>query len=224
MMASRDIILARIRRSLGVSGSDTTRLAAVADRLAHHRRGPIPARGQIDAEARTGLFIDRATAVMSTVVRVADRQAVPAAIADYLRERNLPAAVRSGDDPRLAALPWSDGAQIEIKRGASTGDDLVCVSQADAGVAETGTLVLTSGAGNPSTLNFLPDHHIVVVEAKDVAGDYESALDVIRARSPEGALPRTINFVTGPSRSADIEETLLLGAHGPRSLHIIVIG
>ncbi|MEI9915983.1 MAG: LUD domain-containing protein [Methylovirgula sp.] len=39
-----------------------------------------------------------------------------------------------------------------------------------------------------------------------------------------GAMPRTVNFITGPSRSADIEQTLLLGAHGPRALHIIIVG
>ena len=91
-------------------------------------------------------------------------------------------------------------------------------------VAESGTLVLTSGVDNPTTLNFLPETAIVVVDAADIAGDYETVWDRLRAETGEAPLPRTVNWVNGPSRSADIEQTLLLGAHGPRSLHVIVVG
>jgi L-lactate dehydrogenase complex protein LldG len=98
------------------------------------------------------------------------------------------------------------------------------VSHAFAAVAETGTLVLTSGADNPTTLNFLPDVHIVVVAARDVAPDFESALTRLRGRFGAGVMPRAVNMITGPSRSADIEQTLILGAHGPRKLHVVVVG
>jgi L-lactate dehydrogenase complex protein LldG len=101
---------------------------------------------------------------------------------------------------------------------------LSSVSHAFAGVAETGTLVLTSGADNPTSLNFLPDNHIVVIDAKDVAGDYESVWQRLREKFGEAVMPRTANLITGPSRSADIEQTLILGAHGPRRLHVIVVG
>ena len=97
-------------------------------------------------------------------------------------------------------------------------------SHAFAGVAETGTLVLLSGPDNPTTLNFLPDTHIVMLSADDVAGDYETVWRRLRERYGPGALPRTVNLITGPSRSADIEQTLILGAHGPRALHILVVG
>ena len=90
-------------------------------------------------------------------------------------------------------------------------------------MAETGTLILVSGAENPTTLNFLPDNHIVVVNAKDIAGDYETVWQNLRRAYGKGQMPRTVNMVTGPSRSGDIEQTILLGAHGPRSLHIIVV-
>jgi L-lactate dehydrogenase complex protein LldG len=98
------------------------------------------------------------------------------------------------------------------------------VSHAFAAVAETGTLVLTSGADNPTTLNFLPDVHIVVVGARDFASDFESALARLRGRFGAGTMPRAVNMITGPSRSADIEQTLILGAHGPRKLHVMVVG
>jgi L-lactate dehydrogenase complex protein LldG len=79
-------------------------------------------------------------------------------------------------------------------------------------------------ADNPTTLNFLPEVHIVVVRGDDILGDYETAWDMIRVRYGRGTMPRAVNLVTGPSRSADIEQTLLLGAHGPRRLHIVLVG
>jgi L-lactate dehydrogenase complex protein LldG len=156
-----------------------------------------------------------------TVERVTEPSDIPAAVAAFLRRHNLPLAVRHGDDPRLAALPWEPGA-FEVRRGASDGSDLAAVSHAFAAVAETGTVVLLSGPDNPTTLNFLPDIHIVVVDAADVASDFESVMVRLRERFGPGALPRTVNMITGPSRSADIEQTLILGAHGPRKLHVIL--
>src|SRR6202035_3300230 len=132
--------------------------------------------------------------------------------------------IRHGDDPLLAAVPWGRAGTLEVRRGASDGSDLAAVSHAFAAVAETGTLVLTSGPDNPTTLHFLPDVNIVAVRASEIAADFETAMARLRERFGAGAMPRTVNMITGPSRSADIEQTLLLGAHGPRKLHVIVVG
>jgi L-lactate dehydrogenase complex protein LldG len=168
------------------------------------------------------LFRAQAEAAFATVAEVASAAAVPGAVADYLRGHNLPAALRLGHDPRLAAMPWGD-TSLAIERGPSDGGDLNAVSHAFGGVAETGTLIMVSGPDNPSTLNFLPDNHIIVLSAADILGDYESIWDRMRAAYGKGRMPRTVNMITGPSRSADIEQTLLLGAHGPRRLHIVVV-
>ncbi len=223
-MSARDAILARIRRSAGVTGDEAPRRAAVADRLQRAPRGVVPARAQLDPEARIALFLAKAEAVQATTLRLADAAGVPAAVAEYLRRHNLPQAVRMGEDPRLQAMEWASEPQLAIATGRSAGSDLACVSHAEAAVAETGTLALVSGPDNPTTLNFLPDHHVVVVDAATVVGDLESVFDGVRRRYGAGRMPRTLNFVSGPSRSADIEQTLLLGAHGPRSLHIILVG
>ncbi len=223
-MSSREAILGRVRRSLGVSVTDTTRLSAVGHRLAEHTVNVIPARGQLPAAERVALFVRKAGEVFASVERLESRNDIPSAVAEYLRSRNLPQAIRRGEDPRLASLPWEGEAQLAVTVGPSDGKDLVGLSHADAGVAETGTVVLTSGVANPTTLNFLPDHHIVVVDSSTIAGDYETVWNDLRRRFGVGLVPRTVNLVTGPSRSADIEETLLLGAHGPRSLHILVVG
>jgi L-lactate dehydrogenase complex protein LldG len=221
-MSARDAIFASIRHSLGVGPVDTPRRDAVAARLAQVPVGIIPRRGQGDAAERLATFKSEAERVQATVAEVATAADVPAEIARFLRENNLPATLRFGDDARLAAMPWSATA-LEIARGPSEGGDLNAVSAAFAAAAETGTLALVSGPDNPTTLNFLPDNHFVVVLAADVVADTESVFSRLRAVYGPGALPRTVNFITGPSRSADIEQTLLLGAHGPRRLHIVVV-
>jgi L-lactate dehydrogenase complex protein LldG len=128
-----------------------------------------------------------------------------------------------GADPRLAALPWQAEKSLQILHGPSAGNDEVGLSHAFGGVAETGTLVLASGPDNPTTLNFLPEHHIVVLDAADVAGDLETVLGRLRDAFGSGNLPRTVNLISGPSRSGDIDMKIILGAHGPRALHIIVV-
>ncbi|MBM6596570.1 LutC/YkgG family protein [Microvirga pudoricolor] len=222
-MSARDDILGNIRRSLGVTGKETIRRQMVADRLDRAPRGLIPARGQVQGRERVDLFKLQAEAALATVTEVATPAEVPQSIAAYLRDHNLPATLRMGDDPRLEAMPWSETA-LDMSQGPSRGSDLNAVSHAFAGVAETGTVVMVSGHENPSTLNFLPDNHIVVVAAKDLATDYESVWSKIRFAQGKGTMPRTVNWLTGPSRSGDIEQTLLLGAHGPRRLHIVLVG
>jgi L-lactate dehydrogenase complex protein LldG len=218
-MSARDEIFAQIRRSLHVTGTEGPRRAAVADRLARSPVGLIPERG------RGGLstFKEEAARSAATLAEVASAADIPAEIARYLREYNLPATLRIGADPRLAALPWAETA-LQLSHGPSDGHDLNAASVAFSGIAETGTLALTSGADNPTTLNFLPDNHIVVLFAEDVVGDLESVFAKLRQTYGKGQAPRTLNFITGPSRSADIEQTLLFGAHGPRRLHIVLVG
>ena len=223
-MTARDLILATVRRSLGVTGTEAPRRLDVASRLAGHPAGVVPARGQLPPAERLDLFARMVEAAAGTVERAAELADIPAAVAAFLRGHNLPLAVRHGDDPLLAAVPWGRAGTLEIRRGASDGSDLAAVSRAFGAVAETGTLVLTSGADNPTTLNFLPDVHVVIVDAADVASDFETAMARLRQRYGVGIMARTVNMITGPSRSADIEQTLILGAHGPRKLHVIVVG
>jgi L-lactate dehydrogenase complex protein LldG len=222
-MTARDDILRNIRRSLGVTGTEAPRLREVGDRLAGRPKGVIPALAQREGEARLELFRAKVLAASASFARLRSAHEAPAEIARYLREANLPATLRRGADKRLAALDFR-GVALEVSEGPSEGRDLNGLSHAFAAVAETGTLALTAGPANPTTLNFLPDNHIVLVAAQDVVSDVETVWTRLRTAYGEGAMPRVVNFVTGPSRSADIEQTLLLGAHGPRALHVIVIG
>jgi len=222
-MDGRTAILSKIRASLQATDTDEVRRAAVTTRLAQAPKGIIPARGQLPPPERVALFRAMAEKYNATTEHIHGLAAVPAIVSAYLKGNNLPAAIRIGTDPRLATAPWASQATLEIRHGASDGQDLAAVSHAFGAVAETGTLALLSGPDNPVTLNFLPEQHIVVVRAEEIAGDMETIWARLRA-AQGGSMPRTVNFITGPSRSADIEQTLLLGAHGPRALHIVIAG
>jgi len=217
---ARSAVLEALRRARRRDSNETDAAATVRARLASPRRNTIPARGQRDPAALVELFVAQAEAVDATVTRVSRVADVPGAVADYLRRENLPTRLRMAPDPNLDACPWGDAPLLEIVRGRGEASDMVSVTGAFAAIAETGTLMLLSGPDSPTTLNFLPDAHVVVVRAVDMVGCYEDAWDRVRAT---GRMPRTVNLITGPSRSADIEQTLQLGAHGPRWLHIVLV-
>lgn len=212
-MSARDAILARIARATG--GGDR---AAVDARLAGHPpSAPVPAGARTEGEARLARFIEKAKAVDATVSRLASLDELPAALAEELRARNLPAAVRTGADP-IFERDWGT-----VERTAGTGrlEEPATMSRAQLAMAETGTLLLASGPENPVTLTFLGETHFVVLAAQDICAGFEDMWAEWRAR---GLDPRTVNLVTGPSRSADIGQTLQLGAHGPVALHVFVVG
>ena len=135
---------------------------------------------------------------------------------------NLPGSVIMAPHPELQAIPWSARPLLTIREGRAEGTDAVSVQHGFAGIAETGTLMFPSAPERPVTLNLLADTAVVVLRASAVVGAYEEAWDRLRAEI--GGMPRNVMLVTGPSRSADIEQTLELGAHGPRRLHVVLVG
>ena len=221
MSDARDQILGALRRSLKRDGADNS-ATEINRRLAEHPRNLVPQRGQLPPEERIALFRGMLEDLSATSARVAPGE-VPAAVADYLKSENLPAALRMAPDPELEALPWSDQPLLEITKGPARESDPVSVTGGLAAIAESGTLVLHSGSAGPTTLNFLPENHIVVLAAERVLASYEDGWDLLREHIGEGVLPRTVNFITGPSRTGDIEQTIQLGAHGPRRLHVILV-
>lgn len=223
MSDTRAQVLGTIRQSLRRERPSASQQAEIEARLADPPRGPLPARGQLAPQARLQLFVAMAKEAACTITHVADRTAVPAAVAEYLARENLPAKLRVAPDAAVAELPWSTRPLLEITTGRSDGSDEVSLTPALAAIAETGTLMLTSGPERPTTLNFLPETHIVLLTADQVVGGMEEAWTRLRERYGRGVMPRTVNLVTGPSRSADIEQTLQMGAHGPRRLHIILV-
>lgn len=213
MTSARERILGTIKANRAAAGTGA---------LPHPGSGPEPRRAKLPAPEQRALFLRMASQAAASTAVAASRAEIPALIADYLKSHNLPAQLRLAPDPRITGLDWTSQPLLEVSSGGTEGDDLIAVTGAFSGVAETGTLALASGAEAPTLLNFLPENHIVVLDAKDLSGSYEDLWAKLKARY--GAeMPRTLNLVTGPSRSGDIEQTILMGAHGPKRLHIILL-
>ena len=226
MNGARGQILGSIRRSLGrdrLEGETRTILEA---RLGNPQAGIIPQRSRLDHAGQVDLFQEMAEAVQATVDRVENLSAVPDAVSRYLAGQNLPARIKMADHDLLKSLPWEQTPALTRLTGPTGGDDQVSLSAAFAGIAETGTAMLLSGPDGPTTLNFLPETHMVVLTESAIVGAYEEAWARLRRHCRETGLahlPRTVNLITGPSRTGDIEQTILLGAHGPHRLHIILV-
>jgi len=224
--AARDAILAGIRSALKRGPLAPQQQAELRARVAAHRRNLIPVRATaLDHAGQVDLFVAMAEDAQATVALVPSPAAAPQAVARYLAAENLPAELAMAPDPTLDNIPWHSLPLLRIRRGRAEAADVVGLTPCFAAIAETGTLMLTSGAHTPTTLNFLPDTHIVLVHADQVVATYEDGWDRLRAAGadPGSALPRTVNFITGPSRTGDIEQRIVLGAHGPRRLHILVV-
>ncbi len=203
-MSARERILTRVRRS--ENGGDIT----APDRIT-------PVQGLRAGKSAVEQFIAQAEAVHATTSRIAALDELPTALAAELRGRNLPASIRTGDD----AMFDRDWGTVERTTGPGRIAEPATMTRAVAASAETGSLVFTSGPDNPVTLNYLGETHFAVIDAADVHGGFEGVMSALRSA---GLTSRTVNFVTGPSRSADIGQTLQLGAHGPVALHIFVVG
>ena len=222
-----DAMLATVRRSLGRGALPADQTAMLRARLDRHPRGLIPARSRLPRGEQIALFVRNVEKEYGSVATVPDFAAVPGAIAEYLARQNLPTELVVAPHPELQALPWADRPLLRMRFGEAGAADVVSLQQAYAAVAETGTLVLPSAAERPTTLNLLVETEIVMLRASRVVGAYEEAWDLLRAEHGNGTdgrfMPRSVMLVTGPSRSADIEQSLELGAHGPRRLHVILV-
>jgi L-lactate dehydrogenase complex protein LldG len=221
--ARRAKIFDAVRSGLGREPRTGAR-EAVDERLRGQPRHLIPGRSRQNPEQLEALFADQLRAGNATVLDAASEDDVPRVIAAYLRGQNQPLAVRCGDDAWLGSLDWSKEPALAVSNGRADPADAVGLTHAVAGIAETGTLMLASGPENPVTVTFLPETSIVVLRRRDLVGPYESAFDRIRERYGRGMMPRTLNLVSGPSRTADVGGRLVTGAHGPRRFCVVLVG
>ncbi len=208
-MSARDNILARIGKARRTAGRD------IESEIRRHARGPVPPLAS-DLARRFG---EQAAKLSSDVARAETVAEVPGLVAQYLRQHNLPN--RGVCWPVLAPYDWRS-AGIELQARGARGDDMLGITGAFVGIAETGTLMLLSGPDTPATVSLLPETHIAVLDAERLVATMEQAWD--RLRLERGSLPRAVNFISGPSRTADIEQTVTLGAHGPYRVLIVIVG
>lgn len=213
-MTARDTILGRVRQGVG-KDDFAQRKAAAQALLAARSRGPQP--------VLSGGLVDRfrvkAESLSSTVEAVPDLRAAPAAVARYVAAQHLPPEIVM--TPDVASLEWAASGVRGVARAAHD-VDRVGVTACFCAVAETGTLMLLSGPDSPATVSLLPETHIALVDTARIVATMEDAFALLRAE--RGEIPRAINFISGPSRTGDIEQTIVLGAHGPCRVHLILIG
>ena len=208
-------MLGRMRRRLGRTAENAAAgRTAIEAVLARRAEGPRPDVGK-DLQAR---FVDRAEAMSTTGEIIAGLEEAPAAVARYLGGQKLPRAAVAW--PQLAGLDWA-GAGLRVDCRAAGGDDLVGITGVFCAVAETGSLVVLSGPDTPAANSLLPETHIALVPASRIVAGMEEAWRLLREEC--GELPRAVNFISGPSRTGDIEQTLVLGAHGPYRVHIVLV-
>lgn len=216
MSDPRARVLADIRAALRRTGPLPDSVAqALEDRLKRPGANLKPAIG-VDPIAQ---FIEKIESVHGRVSRVAGPDKVSEVVSAHLERFSLPLELVVAPDPALEDVVWSN--RLAIARRNAGADDRVSVTAAYAGVAETGSLVMLSSAHSPTTLNFLPDDHIIVVREADVVPHIEDVWE--RMRRESRGMPRTVNFITGPSKTGDIEQTIQEGAHGPRRLHVVLL-
>lgn len=219
---ARTQILSGIRRALRRDMLSGAGLQEVEARLARPPRGPAVARAALPQAGKVALFCQWAEANNATIARVAPDR-VPAEVVNYLAGNNLPAEAVRAPGADLDRFDWAGQKMLSLHKGRAEGTDHVSITGAFAGIAETGTLVMASGPDHPVTLNLLPDTHVVVLRESDIVGSYEDLWTRLRTRYGKDRLPRTVNTITGPSRTGDIEQTIELGAHGPRRMHILIV-
>jgi L-lactate dehydrogenase complex protein LldG len=221
--AARDAILGRVKKALAKTGDRAPARADAESYMASHAHGPRPAM-PADLLAK---FMTRATDMESTVERIADRREIPGAVARYIDALLLPPALAAQKShagvcwPEFADLDWK-GAGLDIEVRPTKGHDRLGITGTFCAIAETGTLVVLSGADTPTATTLLPDTHIAVLRADRIISGMEEAFALVRRE--KGGMPRAMNMISGPSRTGDVEQTIVLGAHGPFRVHILVVG
>ena len=217
-MSARENILARIRKAHGRPGGEPTaaEMAQVRGVIASPTVGPLPPGAR--APDRLMQFRAECDRVGTTHQTIEDLAGVPAAIAAWLAANAQP--------PRLAAwgafanLDWR-GAGLEAEFRPARPDDVTGLTGSFCAIAETGTLLLLSSPTEPKVTALLPDNHIAVVSRARLVRTMEESFGLLR--SERGLLPRATWFVSGPSRTADIEQTVVVGAHGPYRAHVVIV-
>ena len=223
MSAAREAILGKLRRRLDAMPGSVRDTASVDARLAQPAANLVPERARATGTALVPRFEEMLKKAAATLTQVDGPEAVPEAVADYLRSQNLPPKAFIAPDAALTDLDWSAAPALELSDDDPAEVEGATVTAAIAGVAETGTVVMSSADPSCMRNHLLAETSIVVLSADTLVGGYEEVWARLR-RSGDAFMPRAINLITGPSRTGDIEQVIELGAHGPARVHVILVG
>jgi len=218
-MSARDKVLSNIAEALGRSPSEAQLGVRemprdVANRLQGGKRHTLP----YVADDLVATLITSMESVLMTVARLPTIEQCVEEVVAYLGSEGVDVS-QAGDvtvAPALDRVQWPE----HYGQGPASGVEKVSITPCIAAVAETGSVVTVSDGQTPATLNFLPETHIIVVRESQLVKHVDDVFPLLRSMD---VMPRAVNFITGPSRTADIEQTLEIGAHGPRRMHVLLI-
>lgn len=213
-------ILTSIRHGLGRDALNAAERQTLEAQLASPQPNLIPAQTRLSGSALIDRFVHKAENALATVQRLATVAELPEAIANYLNWHQLTAPLVL-PETAMAALLAPLPLPFALERRPARSGDAACLTSCFAAIAETGSLVLHSSANYPTSSSYLPDSHLVLVRSEQIVDCYETLWRKLRAEL--GAMPRSLNWITGPSRSADIGMSMQMGAHGPIRLHILLL-
>lgn len=211
--SSRQVIMSRIRKALGTNRLPNKTQRQLQKRLSPPFRTTGP-RQSVDVEK----FCSKAVEAAATISVLSGIIELPDEIRRYLKSKQLTTPVAIADVELLTSLEWCG---LETSTSYVRDSLAISVTPAWLGIEESGTVVLRSSPASPTGFNFLPDYHVVVLNADDIVTSMENVWNELR--QDRSSISRNINFITGPSRTADIEYTMQLGVHGPRNLHIVIL-
>jgi len=212
---ARSEIFARIRHAS--SRASAGEIAYERERLGQSPIAKLPGTDVITA------FLANVLINFGSIAVASNRSEAVKQVGSYLFEKYRSRKLLAGSDPRLAAMPWRDAGLLP-RFGIAEDGEMASLSYARLGVAETGSIVTFTGKANPSANNLLVENHIVILDVEDLVTSLDEVWTRIEALPAKEQRPRGINIISGPSSTADIEMHLVMGAHGPRNWHVILLG
>jgi L-lactate dehydrogenase complex protein LldG len=224
-MNGKTEILARIREALAVPSHPGVRaLAGDGVRDAREARNFLPPGGET-VEERLSIFLALA-AKLKVETQVLPNAEAAAAVLARLRDEGDWARIASHHAALTDAFVPALGCPVLWTDDQPGGDELescpVGITVCEALIAQTGSILVTSKGCGGRALSVLPPHHIVIATLDQLLPDLLAGYDLLRAKYREH-LPSFISFITGASRTGDIERILVLGAHGPKRLTVLII-
>jgi L-lactate dehydrogenase complex protein LldG len=233
---ARDSILARVREALRGSGSGSSFAKATKDEHLSESETPLAdGSGDVrvflpkvpdDFAGRVDLFAERSESLRTEFLSCADEAAASAQLKLLSDREGWESIAFPADSGIRALLADVSIGKLEVSRSTSK-TDLEKVSAGitgcDALIAQTGSVLLTARSGGGRALSVLPGHHVVIAAASQFVPDLPAAFELLERKYAPN-FPSFMTFITGPSRTGDIERVLVLGAHGPRKLTVIMVG
>jgi L-lactate dehydrogenase complex protein LldG len=231
-MSEKEKILTRIREALTVQAvlPDSHGHVTVHDGAVGTPRPTSPARTWLPLvgesfEARLALFQKNSADLKSTVHVVEDQDHLARSLCS-LRDAEgwKKIAAHSGELADEAARVL-DRPVCRTDRAYNVAELESCdvgITECDALIAQTGSVLVTSRSAGGRALSVLPPHHVVLARRDQLIADLPDAFALLNKKY-DANYPSFISFITGPSRTGDIERILVLGAHGPRKLTIFVL-